>query len=130
MSNEVTVKQEESLQEENLQPGRVYVPNVEIRETEEALWLWADLPGVDQDSVDIHLENDVLRIEGAVRPADYADLTPMYTEYNVGSFRRSFRLSTRIDADHISAKMANGVLELELPKAEEARPHQIPITVQ
>jgi HSP20 family molecular chaperone IbpA len=67
-------------------------------------------------------------IEGAVQTDEYADLTPAYTEYNVGNFQRSFRLSTAIDAQHIEAKMKNGVLELRLPKAEEARPHRIPIT--
>ena len=60
---------------------------------------------------------------------DYADLAPAYTEYNVGNFKRSFRLSTVIDAEHIEARMESGVLELQLPKAEEARPQSIPISV-
>jgi HSP20 family molecular chaperone IbpA len=129
MANEVTVKQESNATEEQTRPGRTYVPNVEIRETEDSLWLWADLPGVDQASVDVHLENGVLSIQGEVRTEDYADLAPAYTEYNVGNFRRNFRLSTAIDTDRIVAKMNSGVLELQLPKSEEARPHQIPISV-
>ena len=128
MSNQVTVKQEGDVAEEQIRPGRTYLPNVEIRETEDALWLWADMPGVDQSSIDIHLENGVLWIEGAVQTDEYTDLTPAYTEYNVGNFRRSFRLSTVIDAQRIEAKMKNGVLELRLPKSEEARPQRIPIT--
>jgi len=128
--NELTVKQETQAREENLRPGRTFAPNVEIRETDDALWLWADLPGVDQDSVGVHLENDVLRIEAVVQPDDYANLTPVYTEYNVGSFHRSFRLSTGIDAANISARMGSGVLEVRLPKAQEARPQQIPVNVQ
>jgi HSP20 family molecular chaperone IbpA len=129
MANEVTVKQESNATEEQTRPGRTYVPNVEIRETEDSLWLWADLPGVDQDSVDVHLENGVLSIQGEVRAEDYASLTPAYTEYNVGNFRRDFRLSTAIDTERIVARMNSGVLELQLPKSEEARPHQIPISV-
>jgi HSP20 family molecular chaperone IbpA len=129
MSNQVTVKQEGDLAEEQTRPGRTYLPNVEIRETEDSLWLWADMPGVDQSSVEIHLENGALSIEGVVKTDEYADLTPAYTEYNVGNFRRSFRLSTAIDTQRIEAKMKNGVLELRLPKSEEARPQRIPITV-
>jgi len=129
MANEVTVKQESNATEEQTRPGRTYVPNVEIRETEDSLWLWADLPGVDQASVDVHLENGVLSIQAEVRTEDYADLAPAYTEYNVGNFRRNFRLSTAIATDRIVAKMNSGVLELQLPKSEEARPHQIPISV-
>ena len=129
MSNQVTVKQEGDVAEEQTRPGRTYLPNVEIRETEDALWLWADMPGVDQGSVDIRLENGALSIEGQVHTDEYADLTPAYGEYNVGNFRRSFRMSTAIDSQRIEAKMKNGVLELRLPKSEEARPQRIPITV-
>lgn len=129
MADELTVKQESDVNEEETRPGRTYVPNVEIRETEDAMWLWADMPGVSQDSVDISLESGVLSIQGQVQTDDYADLTPAYTEYNVGNFKRSFSLSTVIDAEHIEAKMRSGVLELRLPKAEEARRQRIPISV-
>ena len=129
MSDAITIKQEAKAREEGLQPGRSYVPNVEIRETDDSLWLWADMPGVEQGSVDVHLENGVLSIQGEVNMDDYADLAPAYTEYNVGNFKRSFRLSTVIDTEHIEAKMESGVLELQLPKAEEARPQRIPISV-
>jgi HSP20 family molecular chaperone IbpA len=129
MANELTVKQESEVREEETRPGRTYVPNVEIRETEEALWLWADMPGVAQNSVEVRLENGVLSIDGEVQMDDYSNLAPAYTEYNVGNFRRTFRLSTVIDAERIEAKMNGGVLELQLPKAEEARPQRIPISV-
>jgi HSP20 family protein len=129
MANELTVKQENKATEEETRPGRTYVPNVEIRETDEAMWLWADMPGVSQDSVDVRLENGVLSIQGEVQMDDYADLAPAYAEYNVGNFKRSFRLSTVIDAEHIEARMEGGVLELQLRKSEEVRPQRIPITV-
>ncbi len=105
-----------------------YRPNVDIWQTEESLHLWADLPGVDEHSLDVQLAEGVLTIEGRVALADYSDLTPMYTEYNVGDFHQSFRVPTEIDADRIRAKMANGVLELELPKADRAKPRRIEIS--
>ena len=117
MPNELAMKQESKATEEETRPGRTYVPNVEIRETDDAMWRWADMPGVSQDSLDVHLENGVLSLRGEVQMDDYADLEPAYTEYNVGNFRRNFKLSTVVDTKHIEAGMESGVLELHLPKA-------------
>ena len=109
-------------------PGRTYTPSVDISESEESLWLWADVPGVDENSIDVQLENNQLTIEGRVSLDEYPDLTPVYTEYQVGNFVRSFRVSESIDMDRIKAIVRNGVLELELPKAEQARPRRIAVT--
>lgn len=128
MSNQVTVKQEGDLAEEQTRPGRTYLPNVEIRETEDSLWLWADMPGVDEKSISIDLTDNVLTLEGQVSLKDYENLAPVYTEYNVGNYVRRFTLSSEIDGDRISARMTNGVLELSLPKSERAKPRRIPIT--
>jgi HSP20 family molecular chaperone IbpA len=86
------------------------------------------MPGVDEKSVDVRLEDDVLSIEGRVSLEEYQNLTPVYTEYNVGNYSRSFRLSDRFELARIRARVSNGVLELELPKAAEARPRRIPVT--
>jgi HSP20 family molecular chaperone IbpA len=118
----------ESSTREQTRPGRTYVPNVDIVETDEGLHLWADMPGVDENSVDVRLEDDVLSIEGRVSLEEYQNLTPVYTEYNVGNYSRSFRLSDRFELARIRARVSNGVLELELPKAAEARPRRIPVT--
>jgi HSP20 family molecular chaperone IbpA len=129
MANEVVAQtKQESAEKELTRPGRTFVPKVDIRETPEALWLWADLPGVDEQSIDVRLENGVLSIVGRVSASDYAELVPVYTEYNVGNFERSFRISDAIDASRVQAKLVDGVLELELPKAESARPRRIPVT--
>jgi HSP20 family molecular chaperone IbpA len=117
----------ELAREEYTRPGRTFVPNVDICETPGALLLWADLPGVDDKSVEVHLADGVLSIEGRVSPADYENLTPAYTEYNVGNFVRRFTLSRDIDSDRIRARMLNGVLELELPKASHTLPRKIEI---
>jgi HSP20 family molecular chaperone IbpA len=129
MAGEVVAqaKQESSVQEQT-RPGRTFVPNVDIRETADALFVWADMPGVDESSIDVRLENGRLSIEGRVSAADYAELAPVYTEYNVGNFVRSFRIGDAIDTDRVRAKMTDGVLELELPKAASARPRRIPVT--
>jgi HSP20 family molecular chaperone IbpA len=72
----------------------------------------------------------VLSIEGRVSLEDYENLTPIYTEYNVGNYARRFTLSNEIDTDRITARMFNGVLELELPKAEHAKPRRISVSAR
>ncbi len=123
----VRSKQEVSGQERT-RPGRVYVPDIDVCETKDSLWLWADMPGVDEQSVQVKLADGVLSIEGQVSLKDYDSLTPVYTEYNVGNFLRRLTISDDIDADRIKARIANGVLELELPKAERLKPRSIPVS--
>ena len=124
-----TQDKQEVKTEEPTRPGRTYVPNVDISETENALWLRADMPGVKEDSIEISVEKNVLSIEGQVALQEYADLAPVYTEYNVGNYQRRFTLSNVIDADKIHAHLTNGVLELELPKAESAKPRRVAVQV-
>jgi HSP20 family molecular chaperone IbpA len=113
--------------EEQTRPGRTYRPNVDIVEAENGLHLWADMPGVDEGSIDIELADGVLEIRGRVATEEYEALRPVYTEYNVGNYEARFRLSSSIDETRISAKLKNGVLELELPKSEAAKPRRIQI---
>ncbi len=130
MDDQLTVKSERKPSEahENTRPVRTFIPKVDITETEDALWLWADLPGVASDDVDIRLENGRLSIEGSVGLDEYSNLSPLYTEYNVGNYVRSFEISNEIDSEAIEARVSNGVLELKLPKSERARPRRIPIS--
>jgi HSP20 family protein len=113
---------------EHTRPGRTYLPQVDIYETTDSLWLRADMPGVDEQAVEINVANGVLSIEGRVALQDYENLTPVYTEYNVGNYARRFTLSNEIDTDRIRARMTNGVLELELPKVERAKPRRISVS--
>jgi HSP20 family molecular chaperone IbpA len=78
--------------------------------------------------MDVHLENDVLRVEGRVDFGNYEGLEPLYTEYNIGHFARAFTLSSKIDQQQISAKVEDGVLTLTLKKAREAMPRRINIS--
>jgi len=114
--------------EERTRPGRTYSPNVDICETADSLRLWADMAGVDEQSVEIKLEDNVLSIEAQVDLKDYEGLRPVYTEYNVGNYARRFSVSNDIDADRIQARIVNGVLEVELPKSAHAKPRRIPVT--
>ena len=113
--------------EERTRPGRAYVPNIDVCETPEGLWLWADMPGVDEHSVEVNLTDGVLAIEGRVSLKEYENLTPVYTEYNVGNFVRRLSVPDEIDAGRIKARITNGVLELELPKREQAKPRRIQV---
>jgi HSP20 family protein len=132
-TQELATKEKQELQEreQRTRAGRTYVPDVDIREDDQALWLWADMPGVAQDRVNVELHEGVLTIEGDVSPQDYSGLTPVYTEYNVGNFVRRFTLpnAQHFDQDNVSARLVNGVLEVKLPKAEKAQPRRVPINV-
>jgi HSP20 family protein len=132
-TQELAAKEKQELQEreQHTRAGRTYVPDVDIREDDQALWLWADMPGVAQDRVNVELHDGVLTIEGDVSPQDYSGLSPVYTEYNVGNFVRRFTLphAQHFDQDNVSARLVNGVLEVKLPKAEKAKPRRVPISV-
>ena len=114
-------------QGEGTRPGRTFEPNVDIVETPDAIRLWADMPGVPDGEVDVQLRDGVLSIEGAVDLGEYQDLSPAYTEYNIGNFIRRFTISADIDGDKIHGRMTDGVLQLELPKAERVKPRRVPI---
>lgn len=125
----VSGNKQEAAGDERTRPGRTYVPGVDIVETPEALHLWADMPGVDEQSIEIKLEDNVLSLEGQVALKDYEGLQPVYTEYNVGNYARRFTVSNDIDADRIAARIINGVLELVLPKTAQAKPRRIAVSV-
>jgi HSP20 family protein len=121
---------EEASSVEQTRAGRTYLSRVDIVETEDGLLLWADLPGVDEASLDVRVEDAVLTIAGTVSPAGYEDLSPLYTEYNVGNFFRQFRLSEQVDQGRIEGRVNQGTLELSLPKLEKAKPRRIQISAR
>jgi HSP20 family molecular chaperone IbpA len=129
-TQEITPKEKQEVTEApETKAGRYYTPDVDIREDEQALWLWADMPGVKQDNISVDLDNGTLTVRGDVTLEEYEGLVPVYTEYNVGNFVRRFTLpsSSRLDVEGISARVANGVLEVRLPKTEQARQRRIPV---
>jgi HSP20 family protein len=121
----VREKQELSTKEEKTTPGRYYVPAADIFETEDALTVILEMPGVQKNHVNVALENDVLRVDAQIDFSNYKDMEPVYTEYNVGHYTRGFTLSNKIDQSKISAQLDGGVLTLTLPKAKDALPRRI-----
>ncbi len=120
-------KREIETKSEMTQTRPVFAPAVDIYESDGALVLVADMPGVDRSGVELHLEENQLTIRGrVVEEKDSGD--PLYSEYRSGDFFRSFTLSNVIDQEKIEATMKDGVLTVILPKAEAARPRQIAVT--
>jgi HSP20 family molecular chaperone IbpA len=107
--------------------GKHYVPYTDIYETPDGLTLIMDMPGVTREHVEVTLDKERLTIEGKIGQARYDGLQPLYTEYNIGHFTRTFSLSRRIDREGISADMQDGVLTLGLPVTEEAKPRRIEV---
>ena len=122
---QVQKKREVEKREETTIPARVFLPNADIYETPNELQVVLEIPGIEKNNVGINLEDGVLHVEGRLDLSKYAGLQPLYTEYNVGHYLRSFQLSSKIDQSKIAAEMNNGVLSLTLPKVEEAKPRTI-----
>jgi HSP20 family molecular chaperone IbpA len=126
-SLEVQQKKELVAKGEKTVPTRYYVPSTDIYETDDALKVVMEVPGVDRKNIDIKLEDDELRIDARIDFANYEGMEPLYTEYNVGHFSRSFSLSQSIDQKDIGASLNDGVLTITLRKVERAKPRRIEI---
>jgi HSP20 family protein len=124
---DVQQKKELVSKEEKTVPARYFVPNTDIFETEDALVVVMEIPGVEKKDISVDLENDTLRVEARIDYGKYEALEPLYAEYNVGHFARAFTLSSKIDRQQIGAELADGVLTLTLKKAKEALPRRIAI---
>jgi len=123
----VREKQEVAQSEEKTVPGRYYTPAADIFETDDALTVLLEMPGVKKDNIDVQIENDILRIEGKIDYTAYKDVEPVYTEYNIGHYARGFTLSNKVDRSAISARLEDGVLVLTIPKSKEASPRRISV---
>ena len=121
-------KREIERKQEGTIPARVFLPVTDIFETGQALTVVLEMPGVARDDVSVSVENDVLTIDGRVDFSKYDGLMPLYTEYNIGHYSRSFQLSSKIQQDSISAELKEGVVTLVLPKAEKAKPRTISVS--
>jgi HSP20 family protein len=113
---------------ERTRETRVFTPAVDIIEKDSNIVILADMPGVDENSVDVTLEKDLLTIYGKIEPEIPANHKLVISEYGIGDYQRTFTLSSEIDRDHIKATVSDGVLRLVLPKAEQAKTKKIPVT--
>jgi HSP20 family protein len=120
-------RQKQELQEENIRPGAVFRPDIDILENPDHYVVYADLPGVDDKSVDVRLDRGTLTLDARLATLPETGWSPIHTEYRVGSYHREFRISEDIDTSGVSAKMHNGVLELVLPKNAARRPRAIQV---
>jgi HSP20 family protein len=105
----------------------VYAPRVDIIETEDALEIFADMPGVTKDSVEVTLEQRVLSIRGRAELSLPGGLAPLYLEYQPGDYERAFTLSDAVDPAGIEARVRSGVLQLRLPKTGPAKRQRIEV---
>lgn len=125
---ELHKKEAQSIVEtERTRNRKVYVPKVDIYEAKGAIVLMADMPGVNEKSVDITLEKNVLTITGTVEPEVYKDHSITYSEYDMGDYQRAFTISDEVNREKIEASVKNGVLRVTLPKAEPAKVKKITI---
>ena len=119
--------QKANMTESTRNQERYVAPPVDIYETRDGLVVLADLPGVAQEALDVRVDNNVLTIRGHARHVVPGEVT--YREYELVNFFRQFELSDKVDQGRITADLKCGVLTLNLPKAEEAKPRQIEVRV-
>ena len=106
--------------------GAYFTPRVDILETPDELTLFADLPGVRAEDLDLRYEKGELLLHGRVRPREGRP-TALLQEYEEGDFYRAFTIHETIDSSRITAECKNGVLTVHLPKTEAMRPRQISV---
>lgn len=129
VSQEVTPREKRELTqaEERTEAGKFFSPYTDIHETDRAVVVSMEVPGVDKNAIDIQLEKGVLTVKASIDSAKYESLRPIYSEYNVGNFVRTFAVSPKVDGSGISATVADGVLTIELPKVKEAVARRIEV---
>ena len=105
------------------------MPPVDVVEDSTGITLYADLPGVPREKLNLQVEGDTLTIEGDIALPMPENLAPSYAEVNLSRYRRVFTLSKELDPAKVNAELANGVLKLRIPKAEHAQPRRIEVRV-
>ena len=128
--NEQVATREQEAQEVRPQrePETVFVPEVDIYEDNDTIRLVADVPGVDQQSVSVTVENNVLTLEGTAQVDVPEGYELIGQEYGIGRFRRDFTLSDRVNTDAIKARVRQGTLELSVPKREEVKTRKVEVS--
>lgn len=111
------------------QDSATLLPPVDIYEDESGFTVMADLPGVAKDQLVVRVTGDNLLIEGAATVPTIGNMELVYGEVQTPQYRRSFMLSRELDPGKIEARLDNGVLRLRIPKAEEAKPRRIDVSV-
>jgi HSP20 family molecular chaperone IbpA len=126
-TQDLQLRDKQQLEQESTRPGLVFRPDVDILEQPDAYVIYADLPGVDEKSVQVRIERDTLTLEAQLSTLPGPDWNPVHTEYRFGSYHREFRISDQIDTEAVSATMRDGVLELRAPKSARSRPRTVEV---
>lgn len=128
--SDVAIQKQEAQEMENVErtrSRRVFVPKVDIYETDDTVVLLADMPGVDEETVDVTLEKNILTIDGRVDNGEIEGYGLAYREYRVGDYHRTFALSDEVDRNGIEAIVKDGVLKLNLKKSDIAKTRKIAV---
>jgi HSP20 family protein len=112
---------------ERTRSRRAFIPRADIYETDNEIIVLADIPGANENTIDITLEKNVLSITAYIEPTGTGEYEIAYAEYEEGDYQRSFRLSDEIDRDKIEASVSEGVLRLRLPKSQKAATKKITV---
>lgn len=105
-------------------------PAIDVFEDEDGIVLRADLPGVSKESLEVRVEGDTLTIAGQVSLGEAKTLGSVYAEVRVADYRRELVLSRDLDSSRIDAAIKDGVLQVRVPKLEQARPRRVPVRVE
>jgi HSP20 family protein len=105
----------------------VFNPRVDLVDSPEAITLWADLPGVDENTLDITVEKNTLTLKANVQPPVFEGMEPLQREYAVGDYQRSFTISDEIHREGIEATVTQGLLKLTLPKTRHATMRKVAV---
>jgi len=105
-------------------------PAIDVFEDEEGIVLRADLPGVTKESLEVRVDGETLTIAGQVSLGEPKTLGSVYAEVRVADYRRELVLSRDLDSSRIDAAIKDGVLQVRVPKLEQARPRRVPVRVE
>jgi len=125
---QVQQKREVEKKQETTVPARLFSPVADIFETDRNLTVVLEMPGAKKEDVNVNVDDGILKIDGKIDLSKYEGLRPLYTEYNIGHYTRSFRLSSAVDQTKIRAEMKDGVLTVVVPKSERAQPRRIEVS--
>lgn len=114
-------------QQQHLQP--TLRPVVDVHENDDYIALYAELPGVSQDDLEITIDKDNLLLEAKGNIETPTDMKPVYAEFQTANFKRSFSLNDELDTEHVEAKLSHGILELKIPKKALTKLRKVEIKV-
>lgn len=130
-TKEMEIQEQELVQEETerTRECRCFVPRTDIYEVGDDIILALDMPGINENAIEITLEKNILNVKGYAQLDDPDEYSLTFAEYEAGDYERSFRVSDAIAKDKIEALYQDGVLRLTLPKAEQAKARKIAVKV-